>query len=65
METPMLHERQRKILRYLNESGGCMTGAELSQRLNISSRTIRSDIVEINRRIPAEIGQIQASRGSG
>ena len=47
METPMLHERQRKILRYLNESGGCMTGAELSQRLNISSRTIRSDIVEI------------------
>ncbi len=65
METPMLHERQRKILRYLNESGGCMTGAELSQRLNISSRTIRSDIVEINRRIPTEIGQIQASRGSG
>ena len=65
MEIPMLHERQRKILRYLNEFGDCMTGSDLSQRLQISSRTIRSDIAEINRCIPPEIAQIQASRGSG
>lgn len=40
----MLSERQQKIIRLLEQNKTCMTGEELSKRIGVSSRTIRSDM---------------------
>lgn len=61
----LLLERQRKLLRLLNASHGYVTGAELSSKLGVSSRTVRSDIAEIGRLIDPGAAQISASRGKG
>ena len=49
MEKLLLPLRQRKLLNYLQHASGYLTGVELSKRLDVSSRTIRNDISEINR----------------
>ncbi len=45
----MLNERQKKIIKILKDNKNWMTGKELSEFLNVSDRTIRSDIEYINR----------------
>lgn len=61
----LLLERQRKLLRLLNSSHGYVTGAELSSKLGVSSRTVRSDIAEISRLIDPSAARILAGRGKG
>lgn len=40
--------RQRKLLNAMKNASGYITGADLSKLLSVSSRTIRSEITEIN-----------------
>lgn len=44
----LLNERQEKILIMLKNNNSWITGKEMSQLLNVSDRTIRSDIAYIN-----------------
>ena len=48
MDSLNLTLRQRKLLHLLQNKTQITTGAELARELNVSVRTIRSDIVEIN-----------------
>ncbi|GAA4714782.1 BglG family transcription antiterminator [Brevibacillus fulvus] len=43
-----MRERYAKLLHILQNTPGFVTGKELSQQLNISSRTLRNDIKELN-----------------
>lgn len=43
-----IHSRQRKILSILNARHGIITGKELSAKIGVSERTIRSDIGGMN-----------------
>ncbi|WP_075712546.1 helix-turn-helix domain-containing protein [Hornefia porci] len=43
--------RQKKILNFLINSNVPLTGAQLAKYMNISDRTVRSDIRRINERI--------------
>lgn len=45
----MLNERQERIIMILKDNKNWITGRELSEFLNVSDRTIRSDIENINR----------------
>ena len=44
----MLNKRQEKIILLLNDTKAWMTGKEISNLMNVSDRTIRSDIDTIN-----------------
>lgn len=44
-----MHKRQERIILFLDESKSWMTGKELAQLLNVSDRTIRTDIESINK----------------
>lgn len=46
----LLNERQERIIMILRDNKEWMTGRELSEFLNVSDRTIRSDIEYINRK---------------
>ena len=48
METLPLSLRQRKLLHTLQKQDSYITGKKLADMLRVSSRTIRSDIAEIN-----------------
>lgn len=43
-----LHARERELLHYLNGRHGTVTAKEISKKMAISERTIRSDIARIN-----------------
>ena len=43
-----MNERQRNIVEILHDNGSWVTGSDLSRMLNVSDRTIRSDISKIN-----------------
>ena len=45
----MLNERQERIIKLLNESQEWKTGKDISKFMEVSDRTIRSDIDAINR----------------
>lgn len=45
----MMNNRQTNIVRILGEQKEWITGKELSKLLNVSDRTIRSDIDNINK----------------
>lgn len=45
----MLNKRQERIVMMMNDSNDWITGKELSKLLNVSDRTIRSDMDVINR----------------
>lgn len=45
----MMNNRQTNIVRILGEQKEWITGKELSRLLNVSDRTIRSDIDNINK----------------
>ncbi len=57
--------RQRQLLNYLQHSKGYTTGAELSKQLNVSSRTIRNDISEINKQLAEFHIQITSKHSFG
>lgn len=61
----MLTGRQSKILEILLNNVQGMTGAQLSERLEVSSRTIRNEIGEINRIWSEEESIIKASKRTG
>lgn len=47
-EGAMLKKRQNNIIDILNDKADWITGNTLAQMLNVSDRTIRSDIESIN-----------------
>lgn len=51
----MLNKRQEKIVMMMDDSKTWITGKELSKLLNVSDRTIRSDIDAINRNYDASL----------
>ncbi|CAK7046052.1 MAG: hypothetical protein ENTB_02234 [Enterocloster aldenensis] len=51
MSADNLTLRQRKILHFLQNHTGFITGSELSKHLEVSSKTIRTDISEINQQL--------------
>lgn len=60
-----LHARQKKLLYLLNCRHGIITGRELSTKMGVSERTIRNDIVDINRRMDGQNIRIEAVHGKG
>lgn len=59
----MLSNRQNKLLVLLENHGSWLTGKELSQMLNVSDRTIRSDIDTINRESDDSLIESDIRRG--
>lgn len=57
--------RQRKLLHILQTIDGVATGTELAKKLNVSPRTIRSDIKAINTCISLYHAEIRSKKSSG
>lgn len=57
--------RQRKLLHMIQEQTTYITGNELAQQLNVSPRTIRNDVVAINKNILPYEAQILSERSKG
>lgn len=64
MKEVSLHPRQRKLIYILNSRHGIVTGKKLAEQLNISPRTVRYDIDDINNNLKPEI-QVEAIHGKG
>ena len=58
-------ERYKKILEMLLKNPDGMTGMELARRLNVSSRTIRSDIKTLQDMISDQQSRILAAPNRG
>lgn len=65
MDTLNLALRQRKLLHLIQNKNGITTGAELARELNVTSRTIRSDISEINAVISKYGASIRSEKSKG
>jgi lichenan operon transcriptional antiterminator len=65
MESITLSLRQRKLLNLIQNQTTHITGQALAKQLNVSPRTIRSDIVEINRCLISCDAKISAVRSKG
>ena len=65
METITLSLRQRKLLNLIQNQTSHITGQTLARQLNVSPRTIRSDIVEINHALASCGASISAERSKG
>lgn len=65
MEMITLSLRQRKLLNLIQNQTSYITGQALAKQLNVSPRTIRSDIVEINHVLTACGASISAERSKG
>lgn len=65
MKKLVLHTRQRKLLSILNEQKGLITGVELGNKIEVSDRTIRSDISQLNKILNGINISIEAIRGKG
>lgn len=65
MNTLNLTLRQRKLLHLIQNKHSVTTGAELARDLNVSARTIRSDIVEINRALEKYQACIRSEKSRG
>ena len=59
----MLNKRQEKIIMLLQDSKKWITGKEFARLMNVSDRTIRSDIDTINRTYNAHL--IESNLRSG
>lgn len=57
--------RQRKLLHILQSRSSFVTGPELARQLNVSSRTIRNDIAEINQSLLPFHAQILSEGNKG
>lgn len=64
-DTLNLSLRQRKILHILQNKKTYITSMELAKQLNVSSRTIRSDILFINESLTPFHAQILSERSKG
>lgn len=64
MREVSIHPRQRKLIYVLNSSHGIVTGKKIAEQLNISPRTVRYDIDEINKKLQPEI-KVEAVHGKG
>lgn len=60
-----LSSREKKILFLLNSKHGIVTGKELSSKLGVSERTIRSDIKDINGLLADSGISVEAVPGKG
>lgn len=60
-----LHARERELLSYLNSRHGIVTAKEISEKMMISERTIRSDIAGINKAMEANGICIRTVYGKG
>lgn len=65
MHNILLSLRQRKILQSLKYKTEYVTGKELANELNVSSRTIRNDINEINNLLKESGIVIESKRSVG
>lgn len=65
MKTVTLSLRQRKLLNLIQNQTSHITGKALAKQLNVSPRTIRSDIAEINHALTACGARISAERSKG
>ena len=65
MNTLNLSLRQRKLLHILQSHSSFITGPELARQLNVTSRTIRNDIAEINRNLLPFRAQILSEGNKG
>lgn len=65
MNTLNISLRQRKLLHILQNHSSYVTGPEAARQLNVSSRTIRNDIVEINRSLLPFHAQILSEGNKG
>ena len=65
MDKLKLTLRQRKLLHRMQHQDAFITGNELAKELGVSPRTIRSDVVEINRNIRPYRAQIRSERSKG
>lgn len=57
--------RQRKLLHILQYQNVLITGRELAKQLNVSPRTIRSDVAEINRILAPYNAEIHSEKSKG
>ena len=60
-----LHARERELLSYLNSRHTIVTAREISEKMAISQRTIRSDIARINKAMEANGVYIRTIYGKG
>ena len=65
MDKLKLALRQRKLLHRMQHQETFITGSELAKELGVSPRTIRNDVVEINRNIRPYHAQIKSERSKG
>lgn len=65
MDKINLHSRQKKILSILNAKHGIATGKEISAKVGVSERTVRSDISGINDCLKKYDIQILSIHGKG
>ena len=65
MDNLNLTLRQRKLLHLIQNKTQITTGAELARELNVSARTIRSDIVEINSVLAGYGAEIHSEKSKG
>lgn len=65
MESITLSLRQRKLLNLIQNQTTHITGQAFAKQLNVSPRTIRSDIAEINRHLAPCNAKIAAEKGKG
>lgn len=65
METLNLTLRQRKILHIIQDETDYITGLQLSRELNVSPRTIRTDIAAINSSLAVHDARILSERSKG
>ncbi len=65
MKALNLHSRQKNLLSVLNKKHGAVSGKELATALDVSERTIRSDIKEINSQLESYGIQIRPLYGKG
>ena len=61
----MLSERQQKIIRLLQQHQNGMTGEELSKRIGVSSRTIRTDVKNTSTTLESKGARIHSDTRSG
>lgn len=57
--------RQRKLIHYIQHQTGYTTGSMLAAQLNVSTRTIRNDMNEINRILKTYNIEISSKRSQG
>lgn len=65
MDSITLSLRQRKILNLVQNHTSHITGQALARQLDVSVRTIRNDIVEINRALASYDASISAEKSKG